>query len=196
MHDASSLGPIVVVSGIPRSGTSLMMQILDQAGLPILSDTERVADESNPQGYFELAAVRRTREDASWVARAHGNAVKVIHSLLDALPQEPQYKVILMRRPVPEIVRSQDRMLSRMGAELGSLPTDRLKEILSEQYEQAREHLKQEACFEWIEVEYPKLVSEPLPQIVRVLNFLDLDADPGRLVNTVDPELYRENSEN
>ena len=78
---------IVVVSGIPRSGTSLMMSILGQAGIPLLTDDARAPDDSNPRGYFELAAVRKTNEDSAWLEQAPGQAVKVIHRLLPALPR-------------------------------------------------------------------------------------------------------------
>ena len=99
-----------------------MMNMLGRAGLPLLTDETRGADESNPEGYFELAAVRKTQEDNAWVSRAQGHAVKVIHRILPALPEVYRYRVILMHRPVAEVVQSQDRMLARLGADPSELP--------------------------------------------------------------------------
>ncbi|MFP6639083.1 MAG: sulfotransferase [Myxococcota bacterium] len=185
---------IVVVSGIPRTGTSLMMKMLGRAGIPLLVDDKRSADDSNPHGYFELSAVRRTREDADWVASAPGQAVKVIHQLLSALPRQYSYRVILMQRPIEQVVASQDRMLTRLGADSDDLPKGRVHEILTEQHHRARELLESETCFDWIEVDYPELVQDPEPHARRVLEFLSLDADPAQLASAVDPELHRERS--
>ena len=184
--------PIVVVSGIPRTGTSLMMNMLGRAGVPLLVDEERPADDSNPHGYFEFSAVRRTREDAKWILKAPGHAVKVIHQLLAALPRQYSYRVILMQRPIEQVVASQDRMLSRLGADSGELPRGRIHEILSEQHQRARDLLESETCFDWIEVDYPSLVQDSDPQARRVLEFLSLDVDPERLAGAVESHLHRE----
>ncbi len=183
---------IVVVSGIPRSGTSLMMNMLGRAGLPLLTDEERLADDSNPEGYFELAAVRKTREDDAWLEQACGKAVKVIHRLLPALSDEYLYRVILMHRPVEEVVQSQDRMLARLGADPTDLPTERIQEIFEEQHAQTRALLESEAHFEWIELEYPALVDSPRSGAEQVIRFLELPCAPADLVAAVDTRLYRE----
>ncbi|HNY87520.1 MAG TPA: hypothetical protein PKN23_13545, partial [Candidatus Hydrogenedentes bacterium] len=107
---------IVVVSGLPRSGTSMMMRMLAAGGMPLFTDGVRAADSDNPLGYFEHEAVKRLREDASWVPGAAGKAVKVVSALLPALPEGFQYRVILMRRPLEEVLASQRRMFGRRGA--------------------------------------------------------------------------------
>jgi len=43
-----------IVSGLERSGTSLMMQILKASGIPVAYDETRKKDKNNPKGYFEL----------------------------------------------------------------------------------------------------------------------------------------------
>ncbi len=103
--------PIVVVSGLPRSGTSMMMQMLAAEGLPPLTDGVRTADESNPEGYFELEAVKHldkapsSEADAlAWLANARGKAVKILTPLLQYLPETHNYRVILMLRPLDEVV--------------------------------------------------------------------------------------------
>ena len=184
--------PIVVVSGIPRSGTSLMMNILGRAGLPLLVDEERAPDDSNPQGYFEWAAVRQTQQDTTWVEQAQGKAVKVIHRLLPFLPDDFSYHVILMHRPVEEVVRSQDRMLARLGADPSELPPARIQDIFKEQHAQTRSLLESEARFDWIEIDYPALIDDPLPLTQKVIRFLALEASPTQLAAAIDPQLYRE----
>jgi len=106
---------ITIVSGLPRSGTSLMMQMLAAGGLPPLTDGERTSDESNPRGYYEYEPVKRLRTDRSWLPQAQGRVVKIIHLLLRELPVEGQfqYRVILMKRPIEEILASQRAMLQR-----------------------------------------------------------------------------------
>src|SRR5688572_8703668 len=116
---------ITVVSGLPRSGTSLMMQMLQAGGMPVLTDGERSADESNPRGYLELEAVKRTRSDAGWIAEAVGKAVKVIHLQLRDLPSSHQYRVIFMRRDLNEVVASQQSMLDRIGRKGAGLPPEK-----------------------------------------------------------------------
>jgi hypothetical protein len=202
--------PIIVVSGLPRSGTSLMMRLLEAASVPVLQDATRPPDESNPRGYYELAAVRATARDARWVERAPGHAVKVIHRLLAALPRDRDYRVIVMRRPVREVVASQDRMLARLGAP-GSgrpgdpdsgrpgdpatgLPSARLEAVLAAQLEEAMALLDREPCFTWMGVDVHALIDDPEAEIARVLDFLGLAARPARLARLVEPALLRERS--
>ncbi len=185
------MGEIIVVSGLPRSGTSLMMQMLDAAGIPILQDELRGADDSNPRGYYELEAVKASRRDVGWVDRATGHAVKVIHALLPYLPRERRYRVILMERPVGQVVRSQNRMLEASGDVGDGISSRRLGEILDTQLEQSRRLLENEACFEWMAVSYPQLIAEPRQQAARIIDFLDLNCSGDSLSSVVTPELFR-----
>ena len=113
-HEVSS-EPVIIVSGLPRSGTSMMMQMLEAGGIEILSDGERQADDDNPKGYYELEAVKKTKDDASWVETATGKAVKMISQLMLDLPLDREYRVIFMRRDLQEILASQAKMLARRG---------------------------------------------------------------------------------
>src|ERR1700704_3311791 len=108
---------ITIVSGLPRSGTSLMMQMLDAGGLPVLSDGERKADTDNPKGYLEWERIKQLPKDPTLIAEAEGKAVKVISQLILSLPEGHQYQIILMQRPLPEVLKSQDEMLRRRGNE-------------------------------------------------------------------------------
>src|SRR6202795_633569 len=106
---------ITIVSGLPRSGTSLMMQMLEAGGLPVLSDGERKADTDNPRGYLEWERIKQLPKQPALIAEAEGKVVKVISQLLLSLPEGHEYRVIFMQRPLPEVLKSQDEMLRRRG---------------------------------------------------------------------------------
>ena len=116
---------IVIVTGLPRSGTSLMMQMLDRGGLEILTDGRREPDEDNPRGYLEFEKVKSLAADNNWVVEAKGKVIKVVAQLLDSLPEEIDYKVIFMHRKIDEIVQSQYKMLERNNKSGGQLSEDR-----------------------------------------------------------------------
>lgn len=183
--------PITVVSGLPRSGTSLMMQILDGAGIPLLHDGRRPPDPSNPRGYFELEAVKGTRRDAGWVDRAPGHAVKVIHALLADLPRDRAYRVVWMDRPLSQVVASQNAMLARLGRDPDDLPLDVLERAFRAQTARACALLERERCFAWTRVSYPDLVHAPRGTLTGLCGFLDLDAPLETLAARVDPDLHR-----
>src|SRR5271168_1003457 len=106
---------ITIVSGLPRSGTSLMMQMLDAGGLPILSDGERKSDSDNPRGYREWERIKQLPKEPSLIAEAEGKVVKVISQLILSLPVGHDYRIVFMQRPLPEVLKSQDEMLRRRG---------------------------------------------------------------------------------
>ena len=149
-------------------------------------------DASNPRGYLEYAPVRGSRRNTSWLDRAGGRAVKVVHVLLPSLPEDRRYRVLLMRRPIDQIIASQNRMLERMGKSPTPIDDQRLGEIMEAQVEEARSFLSERACFEWIEVAYPRLVEAPGVELERILEFLDLNAPIELLTRCIDPALHRE----
>ena len=106
---------ITIVSGLPRSGTSLMMQMLDAGGLPVLSDGERKADTDNPRGYLEWERIKKLPKNPGLIAEAEGKVVKVISQLILSLPSDHEYSIVFMQRPLPEVLKSQDEMLRRRG---------------------------------------------------------------------------------
>ncbi len=185
---------IVVVSGIPRSGTSLMMQMLSAAGLPVFTDDRRAADASNPRGYYEHAAVKASRSDTGWVDAAEGHAVKVIHALLPELPRDRAYDVLLMRRRLEDIVASQNRMLETLGGSIPDLPSGRLVQIYSSQFERTQRLLDTEACFRWQTCDFEALLRDPLVAAAGVVEFLGLDASEETLAEVVEPALCRKHA--
>lgn len=100
---------------MPRSGTSMMMKMLEAGGMKILTDSQRTADEDNPKGYYEFELVKLIQRDKSWLPRAKGKVVKIISELLKNLPPDYQYKAIFMRRNLAEILAFQRQMLIRRG---------------------------------------------------------------------------------
>jgi hypothetical protein len=182
---------MIVVSGLPRSGTSLMMQMLAAGGIPVLSDGLRAPDEDNPRGYLEYEPVKATKRDNSWVAAGQGKAVKVVHALLRDLPAAYQYRVILMRRPLAQVVASQRAMLERLGRSGARIPDETLASLLGAQLNSVAEWLRTQPNFRLLELEYYACISHPLDVASEVSAFLDGRADASAMAAAVDPALYR-----
>src|SRR5687767_1046860 len=114
---------ITVVSGLPRSGTSMMMRMLEAGGIPVLIDNVRQPDEDNPAGYYEFEQVKQVRDNTQWLPSARGKTVKMVYRLLYDLPSQFDYRVIFMRRNLDEVLASQQKMLERKG-KAGGAATD------------------------------------------------------------------------
>lgn len=181
-----------IVTGIPRSGTSLMMSILGAAGVPLLVDEARPPDASNPRGYFEYAPVLGSERDTSWLDDAAGRAVKVIHLLLPTLPQDREYRVILMERPIAEIILSQDRMLERLEGSAPASPNPEIEQAFARQLQRTRELLTRSACFEWLPMAYPELVRSPQESLAQLGSFLGIEGRSAAMMACIDPCLHRE----
>lgn len=187
---------ITVVSGLPRSGTSLMMQMLAAGGIPPLTDARRPPDESNPRGYLELEAVKRLKTDPSWLPDARGKAVKIIHLLLGDLAaasdDQTEFRVVMMRRPVGEVVASQRTMLARQGKAGAALPDAQLGKLFIDQLERAERLLASRPNFQVLPVHYPALIADPGAEAARINAFLGAGLDETAMAQAVDPTLYRE----
>ncbi len=183
---------ITVVSGLPRSGTSLMMQMLHAGGLPTLSDGLRTADANNPRGYFEFGPVKRLRSDNGWLPQARGHAVKIIHLLLRELRLDGslQYRIVFMQRPMAEVLASQRAMLLRDGK--ASADAAVLKQAFEKQLEQIDTWLAEQAHVVVMQVPYHQVMCEPLATAVAVNTFLGLTLDTAAMVRAVDPALHRQ----
>ena len=189
--------PVTIVSGLPRSGTSLMMQMLAAGGLPPLTDASRAADPSNPRGYLELEAVKRLRTDRSWLPQARGKAVKIIHLLLPELAAASaegdfRFRVLMMRRPVAEVVASQRAMLARQGKASASVPDAQLEKLFLDQLTRVERWLEGRTEFRVLTVHYPELVAGPAGTAAAVNAFLGGGLDEAAMTRAVDPALYRE----
>lgn len=186
--------PIVVVSGLPRSGTSMMMRMLAAGGVPTVEDGVRAADISNPRGYFEFEPVKgldRQGADTSWLADARGKAVKVISWLVTWLPEDYNYDLILMERDLDEVMRSQRQMLERRGEPAPETDLTRTRETLASHLAQLDRFLAVRACFRTLRVSYRTTVEQPTESAARVAAFLGRPVNQAAMVDAVDRELYR-----
>jgi hypothetical protein len=183
---------ITVVSGLPRSGTSLMMQMLAAGGIPPMSDELRTPDESNPRGYFELEAVKRLRADQSWLTNAQGHAIKIIHLLLRELPVDGcfEYRVLFMKRALAEVLASQRAMLERQGKT--SADPMVLTKVYQAQLAQVEQWMALQSCFSVLFVEHHHLINSPVEAAARISEFLGGDLDTAAMAAAVDPLLYRQ----
>jgi hypothetical protein len=180
---------IIIVSGLPRSGTSLMMQMLDQGGLPVVTDNIRTADTDNPRGYYEYELVKKIKQDTSWLPATRGKVFKMISQLLYDLPATERYRVVFMERDMDEMLRSQDKMLERLGRK--GAPHDQITRSYGIHVEKLRDWLAQQKHIRVLYVRYNELVEQPSEQAERVSRFLDGMANVAGMVQAVDPSLYR-----
>jgi predicted ATPase len=183
---------ITVVSGLPRSGTSMMMRVLEAAGLPILADGLRTADEDNPRGYFEFEWVKKLETDKAWVPEARGKVVKVVSQLLRHLPLAERYRVIFMRRAMPEILASQREMLTRRGQAADPATDARMAEVFERHLQRTEEWLRGQKSFEVLYVDYNAVLRDAAPEIARVTGFLGGELDQERMMAAVDQALHRQ----
>ena len=183
--------PIVVVSGLPRSGTSMAMKMLEAGGLTVVTDGLRTADEDNPRGYYEDERVKRLHkeQDKAWLREARGKVIKIISFLLKSLPPEHNYKVVFMHRNLREIVASQNKMLARLGKP-NDLPDEAAAQLLGAQVKDATFFLKRPQ-FELLEMHYSETLAAARPQAERLAAFVGGGLDVGKMAAVVDEQLYR-----
>jgi hypothetical protein len=185
---------INIVSGLPRSGTSLMMQMLAAGGVPILSDGERVADIDNPRGYCEWERIKQLPKEPGCIDEAEGKAVKVISQLLFALPAGHDYRIIFMERPLTEVVASQAEMIRRLGTVGALLPAAALIAGLKAHLSQVNAWLTQRSELEMLRLEYHAVLQEPAGAAQNVAKFLRRELNVEEMAKQVDPTLYRKRS--
>lgn len=184
---------IVVVSGLPRSGTSLMMKMLETGGIPPLTDHVRAADEDNPKGYYEFERVKKLRDgDTAWIPLAENKAVKVIATLLPYLPDTYHYHVILMRRAMPEILASQRQMLIRRGEDPDKISDAEMARLFQKHLQQVQAWIAAQPHVQALEVSYNELLAAPQPVTMRVNRFLGGKLDVEAMSQVVDRSLYRQ----
>ena len=184
--------PIVIVSGLPRSGTSMIMKMLEAGGLAVLTDGLRSADEDNPKGYYEVERVKNlAREaDTGWLAEARGKGIKVISYLLKSLPPGFNYRVVFIRRDMEEVLASQRKMLARRGEAEETAP-ERMRALFEDDLWRAGYQLKRRPEFETIELQYSAVLARPLDEARRLAAFLGGGLDVEAMAAAVDPQLYR-----
>ncbi len=189
---------IVVVSGLPRSGTSMIMQMLAAGGLPVLTDGLRGADADNPRGYFEYEPVKNLYRDGDWITEARGKAVKIVAPLLPYLPAGFAYRVILVERNLDEVLESQSQMLIRRGEKVAGTVEDtparraRLKEEYGRQMHKMKSSLQSRSQTRVLFLNRHELLKNPQAAAEAVNRFLGGSLAPDRMAAEVDPSLHRQ----
>lgn len=184
---------VVIVSGLPRSGTSMMMKMLEAGGLTVLTDYQRTADENNPKGYYEFERVKKLKDgDTLWVAEARGKVVKVITALLEYLPPTESYRVVLMRRDMNEILASQRRMLQRDGKPEDEVDDNVLADLYKKHLEKVSSWLSQQNNIQTLFISYNDIIANPRKYVEDINYFLGGNLNINAMMGIIDQNLYRE----
>lgn len=182
---------ITIVSGLPRSGTSLMMQMLAAGGMTVLSDGERKADTDNPKGYLEWERIKQLPKDPGLIAEAEGKVVKVISQLILSLPDGHAYKIVLMQRPLPEVLKSQEEMLKRRGTYEPGGDSSAIEKAFQRHLIEVNNWLAGKSNLQILRLHYHRILREPQAVAEEVAAFLGLALNIKAMVAQVDASLYR-----
>jgi hypothetical protein len=180
---------IIIVSGLPRSGTSLLMQMLDRGGVEVVTDHIRAPDVDNPRGYYELEKVKKIRQDASWLPQTRGKAFKMVSQLLYELPPTERYRILFLERDLDEVLLSQEKMLQRLGRPVG--PREPIKRAFLLHLERLHAWLGQQPNMAVLRISYHDLIAGPEAAARRLAEFLGGQLDVAAMAGAVDPTLYR-----
>lgn len=183
--------PVIVVSGLPRSGTSMLMKMLEAGGVDLLVDQARKPDVDNPKGYFEDERVKSLKTNASWIEDAEGKALKIVSTLLYYLPITWQYRIIFMQRDMRQVIASQNKMLRRLGQDQSG-SDDRILEMkFNAHIERVKNWIKIQKNMRCLYVDYSNAIKNPMSNAVRIKEFLGTRLDVDAMASIVDPNLYR-----
>jgi hypothetical protein len=183
---------VTVVSGLPRSGTSMMMKMLEAGGLEVIQDGEREADKDNPKGYYEFERVKQMdKGDTAWMAEAQGKVVKIISALLKHMPAEYEYRVIFMRRHMEEILASQRKMLVHRGEDADKMDDAQMSDLFEKHMAQVFNWLEQQPNIQYMQIHYSDLLADPPSNADKVNTFLGNSLNAEAMSDMIDPDLYR-----
>ena len=184
--------PSIIVSGLPRSGTSMTMKMLEAGGISPLTDHIRTADNDNPKGYYEFERAKKLKEgDMAWLPDAEGKAVKIIAALLTSLPNNYEYRVLFMRRKIEEVLASQAKMLENRGEE-SKVDDDTMADLFVRHVSQVEAWLHGQPNLQYIDIDYNELLADPLPYVQQINQFLGGNLNENAMIAVVDPKLYRQ----
>ncbi len=186
---------ITIVSGLPRSGTSMMMEMLEKGGIEVLTDEVRKPDKDNPKGYYEYERVKGLPEDTRWLKEAKGKALKVLGELIKPLPDSYDYKVIFMERNLEEIIESQTKMLKHKGKDLEGISNKDFRKTFKEYRIILKQQVASHPSMEVIYVNYNDIMSHPELVVESISAFFDGVLDKKKMLSVVDEELYRNRAE-
>lgn len=183
---------IVIVAGLPRCGTSMMMRMLEAGGVPVLADGVRRPDEDNPHGYYEFERVKQIKEDKAWLPEARGRVVKMVSALLPELPADHRYRVVFMERDMTEMLASQQAMLVRLGEVDDHRPSEERVAAFERHVTSLLTWLERQPNFTLLRVSYNDMLGTPREQIERVNRFFGGMLDVAAMAGVVDHTLYRQ----
>jgi hypothetical protein len=185
---------IIVVSGLPRSGTSMMMKMLAEGGLETVTDSLRTADNDNPNGYFEFEPVKEmTDGNTGWLNDAGGKVVKVISALLEHLPAGRRYKVIFMERALQEVLKSQQKMLVNREED-SAIGDAEMEEQFKKHLAAVKFWLARQPHIEVLYVDYAKMLASPAAYCASIADFIGGPLDVQKMQQVPDQQLYRNRS--
>jgi len=184
-------GFITVVSGLPRSGTSMLMKMLEAGGIPPLTDHARRPDEDNPRGYYEFERVKGLPDDTEWLPEARGKAVKILAELVTKLPPDYRYKIIFIHRNIDEILASQRKMILRRGGDPDVVSDDDLRALFQKYVRILRSWIDKQPHVDVLNLHYNEIIEDPTGAVHAMNEFLGGDLDTDKMIATVDPDLYR-----
>ena len=186
---------ITIVSGLPRSGTSLLMQMLARAGVPLQHDGVRSADLSNPRGYFEWERIKQLPKNPALIAECEGKAVKVISSLLLSLPANYAYRILFVERRLEHVQASQAKMIEGLGTRGSGLPAAQLVRVLEMHRNYLYAWLTTREDLPVMKIDYDALITQPEAEALRVSRFLELpDEVAPMMASVVEPQLRHHTS--
>ena len=181
---------VTIVSGMPRSGTSLAMQMLSAGGMPLLTDDHRAADVHNPRGYFEYEPAKRLAADSSWVKAAQGRAVKIIYRLLHHLPSDIDYRIVFLERDLVEVFESQQDMLRSKNHPAALQDRERILSALAAELMETKQWMSHRANMQVLAVPFADVIANPTNWAHEISRFLD-GLDESAMAAAVEPALYR-----
>jgi predicted AlkP superfamily phosphohydrolase/phosphomutase/tetratricopeptide (TPR) repeat protein len=181
---------VIIVSGLPRSGTSMMMQILEAGGIEVFTDEIRQPDQNNPKGYFEYEKTKSLAKDNTWVQEAEGQALKVIAHLLPYLPNNLKYKVIFMQRDMKEVIRSQQKMINK---NIDTFPVA-IAQAFEKEVEKVMAWARKEPDVDLLVLNYSEIIANPETEVKKISSFLNVYLDENEMISVIDPTLYRNKS--
>lgn len=190
----------VLVSGLPRSGTALMMEMLSAGGWPIMVDRERAPDSDSPEGHYEWEGIKQLRQRPEVIREAEGKVLRVVSTLLPLLPNRHRYRVLFMQRPIEQVVDSQFRMIARRkgrSEDPANTPAEERQAMIKRLRAHAEwsvEHLRVAPNFEMFEVDYPALIAKPDDWVARIAAFAGRPDTPVAILeqmkSAVKPEMF------
>ena len=183
---------ITIVSGLPRCGTSMMMQMLHAGGMPTVTDNIREADRDNPKGYYELELVKKIKEDSSWLEDCYGKAFKMVSLLLFNLPADKKYKVIFMKRNMKEMLASQRAMLKRLDKDTESEDSDSMQRNFKIHLSKVEKWIGSRENIDVIYMNYNDIVKNPQKNAKMLSRFFQNQLDEKKMAQIVERKLYRQ----